>query len=433
MRFERNQRACLSVAIAVAALVHAAASGSLAQSPLPDGTRDFVFAARPAEAGPVLPLPPTDEQLARLPVRPPSYAETGVPSESRWFCGDLAHALHVDCLARGYYLNDQRIEWSGLEATFGAEAVVSPVIRHQLGSWETTLEGEFYLNQPFDRNVLATTPELASYGGNWEVDTFEISQLLVSARRGDLYVAVGKMPTPFGRTHFPLLTNARLDAPFIRTESILWRETGMLLRYQPGWLVGEVALVNGGEDRDANSSKGIVSRVGVETDGWSAGVSVKCHDGIGSEEQKQFKDHVGLDFMLRRGRLTLSGEAIYDEYGFRRPGFDPLDITWGRSIYYRDLNYREGVPITGIGYYVNMGYEGERWSAWLNYGEFYPQQLGHPQHDVVNRRGILKTLCRLCPHLQIYGAVMIENEGYVAQWNRLRRGTVVLAGLQYDL
>jgi len=339
----------------------------------------------------------------------------------------------VDCLARGYYLNDQRIEWSGVEATFGAEAVVSPVIRPQLGSWETTLEGEFYLNQPFDRNVLATTPELASYGGNFHVDTFEISQLLLSARRGNFYLAVGKMPTPFGRACFPLLTNARLDAPFIRTESILWRETGVLVRYQPGWLVGEVAVVNGGEDRDANSSKAIISRVGVGADGFSAGVSVKCHDGIGSEEQKQFKDHVGLDFMLRRGRLTLSGEVIYDEYGFRRPGFDPLDITWGRSIYYRDLNYREEVPITGIGYYVNLGYEGERWSAWLGYGEFYPQQLGHPQHDVVNRRGILKTLCRLCPHLQIYGAVMIENEGYVAQWNRLRRGTVVLAGLQYDL
>ena len=41
--------------------------------------------------------------------------------------------------------------------------------------------------------------------------------------------------------------------------------------------------------------------------------------------------------MYRFGRFTLSGEAIYDQYGFTTPGFNPDDIFWGRSIYYRDL------------------------------------------------------------------------------------------------
>jgi hypothetical protein len=433
MRSERSRKASLRWAIGAAILVHAAAGVLAAQDPLQYGTRDWFSEAGPSQAADVLPVPLTEGQLAPPAADPACYPSSDPPCNSSWFCRQLAEAFQLGFLARGYYLNDQRIEWSGVEETFGAEAVIAPVLRHCAGNWETTLEAELYLNQPFDRNVLATRPELASYQGNWEVDTLEISQLFVSARCEDLYLAVGKMPTLFGRTYFPLLTNARLDAPFIRTESILWRETGVLVRYQPGWLDAEVALVNGCEDRDTNSSKGVISRVGVRTEAFCAGFSVKYHDGIGSVEQKQFKNHVGLDFMLRFGRLTLSGEAIYDEYGFRRPGFDPLDITWGRSIYYRDLHYQRDVPITGIGYYVNLGYEAERWATWLGYGEFYPQQLGHPQHDVVNRRGIVKAACRLCPHLQVYGAVMIENGGYLAQWNRPRKGTFVLAGLQYDL
>ena len=433
MRSEQSDKLGVSWAVGVAILVHAAAGVLVAQSPVPGETWYGAAEVRPAEAMDVLPVPPTEGQLVPPAADPACHPPAAPTCNSCSLRRQWADSLRVGCLARGYYLNDQRIEWSGVEETFGAEAVIAPVIRHCIGNWETTLEAELYLNQPFDRNLLATRPELVSYRGNWEVDTLEISQLLVSARCGDLYVAIGKMVSPFGRTYFPLFTNARLDAPFIRTESILWRETGVLVRYQPGWLDFEVAVVNGGEDRDANSSKGVVSRLGVRTEVFCAGVSVKCHDGIGSEEQKQFKNHVGLDCMLRCGRLVLSGEVIYDEYGFRRPGFDPLDITWGRSIYYRDLHYRRDVPITGIGYYVNLGYEGDRWSAWLDYGEFYPQQLGHPQHDVVKRRGIVKAACRLCPHLQVYGAVMIENEGYLAQWNRPRKGTVVLAGLQYDL
>ena len=339
----------------------------------------------------------------------------------------------VDCLARGYYLNDQRIEWSGVEATFGAEAVLAPVLVHRSGEWETTVRGEFYLNQPFDRNILVDTAERASYAANWDVDPFEISQLSLEIRRGDLALAVGKMPTPFGRTYFPLLSNARLDAPFIRTESILWRETGVLFRYQPGWLVADLGLTNGGDDRDANSSKALVWRLGIEGHKWAAGASVKIQDGIGSEQQKMYKNHIGIDFMIRRGRLVLSGEAIYDEYGFRRPGFDPLDITWGRSIYFRDQNYRSEVPVTGIGYYIDLGYEGRRWRGSIDYGEFYPQQLGDPRHDVPKRRGIVKLIYHLTSHLSSYAVVMVENGGYLAQDDRPREGLVVLAGLEWAL
>lgn len=339
--------------------------------------------------------------------------------------------MELDLVVRGYYLNDQRIEWGGLEATFGAEGVVAPSLRYCWNDWETAVEGEFYINQPFNRNVFVDTAERASYLGNYEFDPLEISQLSLSCQRGDLTLKIGKMVTPFGRTHFPLFTNARLDAPFIRTESILWRETGVLMHYTPGHVVADVALTNGSEDRDTNSSKALITRLGLEYPGWGVGVSLKTQDGIGSEDQKQFNNHVGMDFVVRRGRWSVSGELIHDEYGFRRPGFDPLDITWGRSIYYRDQNRAWHEPIYGLGYYVNFGFCGERLSAWLNYGEYYPQQLGDPRHDIPNRRGIVKVDCHITPCSDFYVVVMQETAGYVAQDGRLRRGSVVLCGFQW--
>jgi hypothetical protein len=167
-------------------------------------------------------------------------------------------------LARGYYRNDQRIQWSGMETTFGAEGIFTPRMKCCLGNWETTVEGEFYLNQPFDRNILADTPERISYMGNYEVQTCEISKLYVSCRRGDWTVSAGKIETPFGRYYFPLYSNARIDAPFIRSEAIHWRETGAFLRYQPGIWRFDAGFTNGTDELDSNSSKAIVSRVGLE-------------------------------------------------------------------------------------------------------------------------------------------------------------------------
>jgi hypothetical protein len=385
---------------------------------------------------PSWPVGSDSRSLVFEPVSPPIHEgqALGQPppggERSIRLCRRVLRGCELECgfLVRGYYVNDQRIEWSGQEATFGAEAILTPWIRRDFGAWQMRTEGEFYLNQPFDKSILTDTQERRSYAANFDVDTFEISQLYVAARRGSLELTAGKFVTPFGRTYFPLYTNARIDAPFIRTESILWRETGALLRCDPGWFVGEIAVTNGCEDRDTNSSKAVISRVGVQGDWFAAGFSVKVQDGIGSESHKEYKNHVGADLMVRRGDLTLSGEVIYDEYGFRRPGFDPDHITWKRSIYYRDLNYRTGVPITGIGYYVNLGWDRGPWITSLNYGEFYPEEIGDPRHDVVNRRAIVKAALAVTPYLQAYTVVMIESDGYLAQCNKYRRGEFVLVG-----
>lgn len=338
--------------------------------------------------------------------------------------------LQVDGLVRAFYLNDQRLHWSGQEATFGAEAILAPLARRQYGAWHTQVGGEFFLNQPFDRNILADTPLRRSYSANFDLDVFEISELFLAIQRGDWTMALGKITTPFGRTYFPLYTNSRADAPFIRTEAILYRETGLLIRYQPGILVVDAAIVNGSEDRDTNSAKALISRVGLKSANWAVGASIKSQDGIGSEQQKYFNAHVGADAMIRHGPFTLSAEVIYDEYGFRRPELDPNDITWGRSIYYRDTHDRPFEPITGLGYYIDLSYYGDTWLWSLNYGQFHPEQIGHPQHDIVKRRGIVKIAYQMTPSFQWYSVTMIENDGYLAQEGLPRRGTFVLAGLQ---
>jgi hypothetical protein len=341
------------------------------------------------------------------------------------------YSWNVDGLARGYYRNDQRIAWSGVEETFGAEGVIAGQLRRQCDDWEVAVNGEFYINQPFDQNIITATQEQVSYLGNYRVNTFEISQLSVSCRHNDFTLTAGKMVTPFGRYYFPLYTNARIDAPYIRTESILWRETGVLLHYQPGILVGDVAMTNGSEDLDTNSSKAVISRLGLQQGNWAVGMSVKCQDGIGSENQKEYKNHVGADAMIRWGRFQLSSEFIYDEYGFRRPWFNPADIFWQHSIYYRDLNLRDGAPLTGVGYYVNLGYCAGRWDINLNYGDFFPVPMGNPQHDEANHRGIVKCCYHRTQCLGLYGCALMENSGWIAQLDEPRQGYMVLGGLQY--
>ena len=288
----------------------------------------------------------------------------------------LLDCLDVDWVARGYYLNDQRVAWSGMEATFGAEAAVDARLVQRAGEWQIKVEGEFYLNEPFDRDMLLNTQERRSYASDFCVDTFEISQLSLMVTRGDFSLLVGKMVTPFGRTYFPLFTNARLDAPYIRTEAIGWRETGILLRYRAGNFVGDVAVTNGGENRDTNSMKALIARLGLENEHATIGCSIKVQDGVGSDEDKEFDNHFGFDAMLRLGPWVLSGEAIYDQYGFFHPGFDPDDIYWYRSIYYRDESSGTQVPLSGLGYYFDLGYEQGRWNIDLNFGQFCPLYVG---------------------------------------------------------
>jgi hypothetical protein len=345
------------------------------------------------------------------------FAPAGKLAEPDWInsaeplsAGPAEYSHHLEGKARAYFINDQRIEFTGQEATFAAEGVVAGGVCQQAGNWELQFETELFINQPFDRNLLTDTPDRRSFAANFDIDPLLISQLYLAARREDLSVALGRFVTPFGRFYFTNYRNSFDDSPFIRTEAILFRETGLLLQWDPGLWTFSAALTNGGPEQDTNSSKALVARVGLGDEWLTCGSSVKIQDGIGSESQKSYNQHVGLDAMVRRGNWTLSGELIYDEYGLRRPGVQPRDIRWGRSLYFRDLNNGIRNPLTGVGYYLNLGYEGPFWSLALNYGEFYPRAIGVPAHDIVSRRGSIKASRHWTPQFETYIVTLLEND-----------------------
>lgn len=333
--------------------------------------------------------------------------------------------------ARSYYQNDQRIEFTGQEATFGVEGILNGAAMIEEGEREFGVFGELFFNQPFDRNILVDTPERASYAHNFDFDPVTISQLYLAVHRDIWTVSMGKMLTPFGRYHIPIYSNSWVDSPFIRSEAIQFRETGLLIECNPNRWRLATGVFNGGLDRDANSSKGLISRIGWESERFELGTSIKWQDGIGSEGQKQYNNHVGLDGAFRLGRLTFSSEIIYDEYGSRRPGLDLNDITWGRSLYFRELNLALNEPITGWGYYGHIHLDGGRWGADASYGEFLPEQIGNAIHDHMTRRLILKGSHFFQEHVEGFVVVMLENTVPNAQSGSTRNGLVIHTGAQW--
>ena len=122
----------------------------------------------------------------------------------------------------------------------------------------------------------------------------------------------------------------------------------------------------------------------------------------------------------------------------RKPGTPLDDITWGRSLYFRDYNNGFNHPISGFGYYVNLGYEGPRWTLMLNYGDFFPEQIGTPQQpfkqkqNVANHRGLMKASRHWTSHFETYGVVLVENSLPHAFDGNTRRGIYVIFGGQFS-
>lgn len=354
-----------------------------------------------------------------------------------WFCGlskiytlnDIqlkeSTKLKLDLVLRTNCINDQRIYWSGLEFSFGVEAMIGAVIEKKFNWGSLSMENEFLLVQPFGDNIL-TDDGRSKYLANFSVEPFAISKLNLQVRFGNFIIKIGKAETPFGRTFFPVFANNfNFGSPFIRSEAIIWRETGIFVQYKLGIVVFDLAAVNGGENRDTNSGKGGIFRLGLEGKKWGIGVSHKVHDGLGSEWQKVYKGHTGVDFRWQWSRFVFSGEMIYDRYGFHRE-YDENDIFWPTSIYYRDVFYQWKTPISGVGGYINLMYRSSKWILNLNYGEYYPQEIGNIYHDTPNRRGIVKVACNLSEDFWVYVVGIIENQRPRESW---RSGAKPFAGM----
>ncbi len=374
-------------------------------------------------------------------VPPPAgeMAQTGplVPGGPN-FAARIFDHLEGNIVVRGFYRNDQRVVWSGMEETFGAEADLTPRLRYRYGDFEFVVDSELWINQPYEQNPLENTAERRSYLADFQVDPFAVGQLALVTNYCNWSFRIGKIITPFGRAYYPIYTNPYLspnnpmDQPFIRTEVIQNRETGILAHYKSSLFVGDIALANGGDNLDTNSSKALVARIGLETEDWALGASAKKQDGDGSEAIKEFGTYYGVDMMIRQKPFTLSAECVYDDYGFGRPGFDPNNIYWVKSIYYRDVSFgQQGVPCTGVGYYVDLDYNDGRWGATLDYGEFYPLSSGTAPNQRIERRGLVKLAYRWAEPLQSYTVVILENDGYPAQDGQSRSGVAFLQGFQF--
>ncbi len=398
--------------------------------PAPPASPETV--ATPSAISEPLSLPmPMLPRMADMPVYPNMLPGPGVNPD---------FSYHYGGKARAYYLNNQRVEFTGMEATFAVQGEIDAGVRQTWRGWDLMVESQIFLNQPYDTNKLEDSQFLRSFAADFNVEPLVISQLYFAAKKDYWYLTAGKFVTPFGRFYFPLFLNDFSDSPYIRSEAIQFRETGLMAQYCPPGYSFTAAITNGGQGQDTNSSKAFIGRVGAEGSWYAYGVSVKGQDGIGSQgtggpgNQKESNSHIGGDAMITRGNWTLSSETIYDFYGFNAPGFNPNDIFWGRSIYFRDLSRGEDKPLTGVGYYVNLGYQGPRWMLMLNYGDYYAlQKLGIPAHDVPVHRGLMKASYHFTRRLEAYGVVLVENSVPLPVDNLVRKGFEVIAGWQFTL
>ena len=340
--------------------------------------------------------------------------------------------LKSGALFRIYLFNDQRIQWSGVETTFGSEALISADIHKKTEKGKLKVESEFLINQPYGENILKDEYRI-KYHPNFKIDPFRISKLNLQYHTGKIILKIGKGETPFGKTYFQIFSNDfNFGNPFIRTEAILWRETGIFFTFKPGSFRLDLAVTNGEEDKDTNSSKAGILRIGLEGKNSAIGASIKAQDGIGSEQQKQYNNHIGIDFMLRLSVFRISGEIIYDQYGFHKYIHDD-DIFWERSLYYRDIFYKHKTPLTGIGGYIDFGYKKSKFYINLNIGYYKPKEIGNPLHDDPITRIILKVKYLLLNRFDAYGLVFFENNRTEESWSSGARSYAFLAGFCYTI
>lgn len=322
-------------------------------------------------------------------------------------------AIQVDGAFRGYFRDDQRLKWSGVESTFGGEGVLRPSFVSRTGDWIVSTQGEFFLNMPYGTSFLSDK-DRDLYRTNFDVEPFQVFQMFVEARYDDMSVRLGRSRTPFGRYQSPMFTNSMHDAPFIRTEVIGFVETGMFFRYAPDPFVIDFAIVNGEPNLDTNSSKAVVTRWGVEEQTWTAGISAKIQDGIGSEYLKRYNNAFGIDGSVSLGSFLIYGEAVMDQHGFLRDAenhasYDPKKLGI-RSLYGRDVFKGDDKPINGRGAYLGVSYRADDWLVDLSCGRYTPEEIGNTVHDQPTNRMLLKTTYMAAKNLELYLILLAENK-----------------------
>jgi hypothetical protein len=226
-----------------------------------------------------------------------------------------------------------------------------------------------------------------------------------------------------------------LDAPFIRTEIVARTETGIIFSWSPNRLRFDFAVTNGESGLDTNSDKGFVGRVGIHGEGWDFGVSGKLHDGIASEQQKRFDNHVGVDFRAHVSEsCTYYGEIVYDQHGFHRDFFslaDPASLG-ERSLYGRDVFKDDKDPAHGYGCYVGLLLSWRRLLGDVSYGVYTHEKIGDPFHDDDIHRLVVKGDFAISKQLNLFGVVIVENKRAIIPPFHDRPSVAGLTGMQFS-
>jgi hypothetical protein len=136
--------------------------------------------------------------------------------------------------------------------------------------------------------------------------------------------------------------------------------------------------------------------------------------------------------MFKLSNIEFSAEAIWDEYGFHRY-YDPQEIFWPNSIYYRELFKAYKEPIKGFGWYSNIKIDIKKILINLNYGVYEPENIGNIYHDITIKRFIVKFSFEPLTELRVFFTGVLENTKPEESWREGAKGFAGLFGFAFSI
>ncbi|MGE0433688.1 MAG: hypothetical protein AB7K09_11910 [Planctomycetota bacterium] len=335
---------------------------------------------------------------------------------------------------RAYYRNDQRIFFSGVETTFGAEAGLHARATWRRDGWDLSAATRFAINQPYNLNLFRVGLSGPNgYQKNFVVNELEIKEMYLEVGYGDLLFVAGKKATFIGaRPMQRAYANDGVDRPFLHTEIIDPTEVGVWAHLTPGCFEFIAGVSNGVEDIDTNSSKAVIARIGVNLPHMRFGVSARLFNRVGSEFQKYYSNYVVGDFMLMRDGWYAGIEVGWDEHGLRRKLTD-LSLLDRRSYYGLDVYNGETNPVWGFGIGVAAGYVGQVVRAEISLSSYRPEPIGIPTHDAA----VFRFLAKLAitpfhsPDVELFAVYIDEPRRPVDPLIQTTRNWFIYTGMQY--
>ncbi len=316
-----------------------------------------------------------------------------------------------------YYLNNQQIQHTGNECTFGAFTDVELTLR-PYSNFNIYSKGLFRLQQELDSTARGYE--------KYTKEPFEVRTLFIGIETKKCgRVCLGKLEKGAGNFNYPDFVPADIFIPLDRTR-ILRYDTGIFWDFgRRGWQA-RTALINGVEELDSNSAKGLFiqieksSKVSDSLRG-EAGVFAQVQDGRGSTPIKYDDNYIGTFLALDAGRLRLDTGAAYHYYGYGDYR-ENMERAIDEHNYGTDFDLEEGYNFDnpkenkeGLSWHisadiVNLFMENLKFS--LSYSGFIPNlESCERRADKIKDR-FVSTIIYNIENLDIFAAVMRGKDPY---------------------